>query len=83
MADRSEVYAAIDSERAYQAQLARNDVKHQQPLEALAIIERIVSDIKDHWYEQAGQPPMDYFRKIAGVAVRTMEDHGAPRRAGF
>lgn len=79
--NRTEVYAAIDSERQYQQQLARNDVKEQNPMEHLAIIRRICRDMEDHWYDKPGQPPMDYMRKIAGVAVRCMEQHGAPLRA--
>lgn len=84
-ATRQEVYAAIDSERDYHTTLARNDVKFQQPMEQLAIIRRIVRDMEDHWYDKPGQPPMDFMRKIAGVAVRCMEQHGAPgglRRPG-
>lgn len=50
-------------------------------MEHLAIIRRICRDMEDHWYDKPGQPPMDYMRKIAGVAVRCMEQHGAPLRA--
>lgn len=77
---REDVYDAIDGERAYQDGLARNDVKQQTPMEHLAIIDRIVSDMKDCWYDRPGQPSMDFMRKIAGTAVRCMEQHGAPRR---
>ena len=80
-ASRADVYDAIDSEREYQGSLPRNDVKNQTPMEHLAIIERVVGDMKDAWYDNPGQPPMDYMRKIAAVAVRCMEQHGAPRRA--
>lgn len=83
MATRQEVYAAIDSERNYQDQLPRNDMKEQAQLEQLTIIKRIVRDIEDWFYEQPGLPPMDFMRKIAAVAVRSMEQHGAPKREGF
>lgn len=79
-ATREEVYVAIDSERDYQETLPRNDVKKQTPMEHLAIIRRICRDLEDAWYDTAGQPPLDYMRKIAGVAVRCMEQHGAPLR---
>lgn len=77
---REEVYKAIDTEREYQSNLSRNDVKHQTPMEMLAIIRRITRDMEDAWYEEPGQPSMDYMRKIAGVAVRCMEEWGAPPR---
>jgi hypothetical protein len=77
---RSEVYAAIDGERDYQNGLARNEVKDQRPMEHLAIIRQIVRDAEAHWYYKSGQLPLDFMRKIAAVAVRCMEEHGAPRR---
>lgn len=80
MATRAAVYDAIDSERNYQDNLARNDVKQQRPMEHLAIIQRICRDMEDAWYDKPGQPRMDFMRKIAGVAVRCMEQHDAPRR---
>lgn len=79
-AARETVYAAIDTERAYQNRLERNTVQKQRPMEQLALIRRICRDMEDHWYDQPGQPPMDYMRKIAAVAVRAMEEHGAPER---
>jgi hypothetical protein len=79
-ATRQEVFAAIDSEREYQTKLKRNKVKRQTQMEHLAIIRRICRDLEDAWYDTAGQPPLDYMRKIAGVAVRCMEEHGAPHR---
>ena len=80
MSRRNGVYDAIDSERTYQDNLARNDVKEQTPMEHLSIIRRICRDMEDAWYDKSGQPSMDYMRKIAGVAVRCMEQHGAPVR---
>lgn len=80
MVPREDVYAAIDTERAYQENLPRNTVKEQTPMEHLTIIRRICRDMEDEWYDSPGQPPMDYMRKIAGVAVRCMEQHGAPPR---
>lgn len=79
-ATREEVYAAIDSERAYQQRLERNAIKEQRPMEQLAIISKLVRDAEDHWYSEAGQLPMDFARKIGAVCVRMMEEHGAPAR---
>ena len=78
--NREEVYKAIDSERDYQTQLTRNEVKNQTPMEYLAIISRIVRDMEDSWYDKPGQPSMDYMRKIAATAVRAMEQHGVINR---
>jgi len=77
---RAEVYAAIDSERAYQDTLVRNDVLDQSPMEQLALIEYICAQMKADWYNNPGYPKLDYVRKIAGIAVRCMEMHGAPQR---
>lgn len=81
IATRQEVYAAIDSEREYQNTLARNDVKNQTPMEQAALIRFLLTELDRMWYQNPGYPPMDIFRKIAGVAVRSMEEHGAPKRA--
>jgi hypothetical protein len=77
---RQEVYEAIDSERNYQESLVRNDVTDQRPLEQLALIEHVIAKLKADWYNNPGQADMNYFRKIAGIAVRCMEQHGAPTR---
>jgi hypothetical protein len=80
VASRAEVYAAIDSERAYQETLARNDVTDQRPLEQLALIRQVLAEIDHDWYYNPGQVDMDKVRKIAGIAVRCMAQHGAPGR---
>lgn len=77
---RAYVYAAIDSERNYQETLARNDVTDQRPLEQLALIEHVISQLKADWYNKPGRVNMSYFRKIAGIAVRCMEQHGVDFR---
>ena len=79
---RQDVYTAIDTERAYQEALPRNTEKTQVPLEHLTIIKRIVRDMEDSWYDKPGKADMNFMRKIAGVAVRAMEQHGAPVREG-
>lgn len=77
---RQEVYEAIDSERAYQEQLERNDATDQRPMEQIALIRRVLRDMEDAWYDNAGDADMNFMRKIAGIAVRCMEQHGAPLR---
>lgn len=78
--ERKDVYKLIDSERSYQDSLPRNTEKFQEPLEHLTIIRRIVRDMEDSWYDNPGKANMTFMRKIAGVAVRAMEQHGAPSR---
>lgn len=77
---RKAVFDAIDTERAYQEALPRNTEKLQEPLEHLTIIRKIVRDMEDSWYNNPGKADMNFMRKIAGVAVRAMEQHGAPKR---
>lgn len=78
--ERSEVYELIDGERSYQKRLARNTEKDMRPLEQLVIIEQIIADAKKKFYSEPGPFDMAYMRKIGGVAVRCMEEHGAPER---
>lgn len=87
MANRSDVYAAIDSERDYQSRLQRNGQatqisqgKGRHWAMDLVTIDEIIQHIKTYAYNNAGDPPMDYFRKLAAVAVHTMETYGAPKR---
>ena len=84
---RTDVYSAVDSERDYQDTLIRNGIPTEltqgailTPMEQLAVIRRIVRDMENHWYSVSGPVSMDYMRKIAAVAVRTMEQFGAPYR---
>lgn len=77
---RIDVFRAIDSEREYQEQLTRNTENDQRPLEQLAIVEELCRRAKAAWYDNPGPFDMNYVRKIAGVAVRCMEQHGAPSR---
>jgi hypothetical protein len=88
LTSRSEIYAAIDTEREYQKCLKRKGQETQIGAGKmchwamdLVTIEEIIQRLKAYAYENAGDPPMDFFRKIAGVAVHTMENYGAPKRA--
>lgn len=87
MPTRSEVYEAIDTERAYQSTLKRKGVptllaqnKERHWAVDLLTITKICRDLEEHCYNNSGTPPMDYFRKIAAVAVHAMEQGGAPKR---
>jgi hypothetical protein len=80
-ASRETVYAAIDSERAYQNNLSRNAIKQQRPMEQVALIRHMLRQLDAEWYSQPGQPSMDIIRKIAAQCVRMMEEHGVSPRA--
>lgn len=85
MVTRSEVYAAIDSERDYQDSLNRNVVNREgdptfSPITNLAIIQELCARMQREFYDKPGHPDLGNMRKIAATAVRTMETFGAPRR---
>lgn len=87
MATRQEVYAAIDSERDYQMNLSRKGIPTQMSkgetphaMAQVSVIRKIIRDFEDAYYNNSGYPDMNFMRKIAGVAVRSMEAHGAPKR---
>ena len=77
---REDVYKAIDTEREYQNTLPRNEIKNQTIMEYMALIRHILVQMDNDWYNKSEQVSLDYVRKIAGIAVRCMEEHGAPKR---
>ena len=87
-ATRQEVYEAIDSEREYHSRLTRKGVEtnlakglNRHWAMDLITIRKIVRAAEDWSYDNAGELPMDFMRKIAAVAVKSMEQNGAPKRA--
>ena len=87
MANRNEVYSAINGERDYQDQRwADTDVDKRLSVgEGVLLIEEYAARARETW---AGEPnpelgTLQVIRKIAALAVRVMEAHGAPRREGF
>lgn len=88
---RENVYKAIDSERTYQAWVA--DGKGTGKFQEVAkVIPKSVGDYMimmqgymniatDTWISTQGiEPTLHIIRKIAGIAVKCMEQHGAPLR---
>lgn len=82
---RADVYAAIDTERAYQDSLWPGHVEPSNPLtigEFLLLIEEYALKARNEWTRE--QKPevqtLHQIRKIAGIAVNCMEQHGAPVR---
>lgn len=88
--DRKIVFSAIDSERDYQDSLwpEKHDpsVANQMSIgDFILLIEEYASRARKDWTEEYA-PEMDALngiRKIAGIAVNCMEQHGAPQREGF
>lgn len=91
---RNEVYKAIDSERAYQdGQWPQGewDGTGQQPSnpltigEFLLLAEEYCQRARDAWSKEKKPEgnTLEIIRKIAGIVVNCMEQHGAPQRKGF
>ena len=86
--ERSEVYAAIDSERDYQDTRWNSETTTSDGLHDLAewfvYIEDYVNEAKHLLSRQAKQyadaEALDIMRKVAAMAVCAMEQNGAPHR---
>lgn len=85
---RDDVYDAIDSERAYQEKLAEvrgwqesQRVPAQSVGDFLTLLSTYTRRAQDDWTDHCGhQEALHQVRKIAAIAVRCMEEHGAPCR---
>ncbi len=81
--NRDEVYAAIDGERDYQNSLGpnRTDSAFHTVGDYITMLASYQRKLEDAWTLNAGtQEALRVMRKIAGIAVHCMEDHGAPKR---
>jgi hypothetical protein len=89
--ERASVYAAIDSEREYQDSAWPANAGVNAPVrtiaEELMLIEEYAARMRALWTDTArpDEPVVltPFFRKIAALAVRAMENHGAPGREGY
>lgn len=87
MTPRSEVYAALDSERNYQDHRFAIDGYHSATDRSL---DEFILYIQQYAHE-AGKltthghetPALHFVRKVGALCVGCMERHGAPRREGF
>jgi len=85
MPTRSEVYKVIDGERDYQQSLPPNrsedPTRKRGVSEYLTMLDHYVRHAQDSWTLRAGfEQPLHDMRKIAALAVRCMEEWGAPAR---
>lgn len=82
--NRTNAYLAIDGERAYQEDIH----PHPEPLtvgEELILLEEYIAKAREKWVKE-GRPEvatLNGIRKVAAIAVRCLEQHGAPRRDGY
>lgn len=88
MPTRQEVYAAIDSERAYQQQRWNEKTTTSKGFhsfsEWFAYMEDYIAEAKHILARTAKQdaelPVQNIMRKVVAMGVAAMEDHGAPPR---
>lgn len=82
---RNEVFELINGERAYQDTLRGNLIPSIE--QELLLLEeyclRARKTYSDTFGDPTEEPTRDFIRKIAGIAVRCMEHHGAPPRGKF
>lgn len=77
------VYQVIDDERRYQENLPadRSDGSIKSVGDYLGLIATCTRRGQDTFYDTPGvKPALHQVRKIAALAVRCLEEHGAPRR---
>ena len=83
---RKEVYKAIDSEREYQESFVLPERQYYQTHtlgEFILMLNQYASQARRMWthHSDVGPPEsLQEVRKIAAIAVRCMEQHGAPHR---
>lgn len=88
--ERKEVYKLIDGERDYQNLIVDTDPNRcgqsSEPhsiIARLAMIKVYLDKAMEMWCytsDDNPEPTTDIVRKIAGISVACMEDHGAPER---
>ena len=82
--NRSEVYSLIDGERKYQDSLgeSRRDGSPHSVGDYVTMMQHYQTKLVAAWTDNAGtEQALNVMRKMAGIAVHCMEDHGAPPRA--
>jgi hypothetical protein len=83
MPSRQEVYHAIDTERDYQDTLPpnRTDGEPRTVGDYITMLQYYQAQLVAGWTMSTGNDvALQIMRKIAGIAVHCMEDHGAPER---
>lgn len=81
---RKDVYKLIDGERDYQDALppSRSDGNQRSVGDYITMMGHYYNKLLAAWTDNpADEQALDVMRKIGGIAVHCMEDHGAPERA--
>lgn len=81
--ERSEVYKLLDGERAYQDSLGsdRTDGAKHTVGDYIVMLQHYQQKLVEAWTLNAGtEQALDVIRKIGGIAVHCLEDHGGPSR---
>jgi len=84
---RKEVYQVIDTEREYQnVTWENNGVPNELSLgDFILLLEIYVQKTREQWAKE-GEPrinTLEVLRKVAGISVHAMEQHGAIERQQF
>ena len=83
---REEVYRVVDGERAFQDAHWQHGASPEEPVlsigEELLLLEEYLHRAREEWTAEAATEyrTLHMIRKIAAIAVRCMEHHGAPQR---
>ena len=83
MPTRERVYQAIDGERNYQEEHVPLDGRILSVGDEILLLESYLQKARDAWTTDFDNPELtalEMLRKVAGVAVRCLEHHGAPER---
>ena len=80
--NRSEVYAAIDSERDYQdRKWGTTEQRPKQVGSWLTLLRVILTDAEREWHGASGdEQALHELRKLAATATACLEQHGVPSR---
>lgn len=84
--NRDVVKRAIDIERSYQDELpsGRTDGSNKSPDDYLVMFGTYLRRAEDGWTNHPDNvQALDNIRKLGAIAVRCMEEHGAPHREGY
>lgn len=81
--NQTEVFKIVDGERTYQESLGsdRTDGRNRTVGDELVLMDVYLRRAFDAWADYAGDTAaLEQIRKVAAIAVRCMENHGAPGR---
>jgi len=82
--NRKDVYKLIDGEREYQDNLppSRTNDEPRTVGDYITMLGYYYTRLQEAWtVNPSDEQALDVMRKIGGIAVHCMEDHGAPGRA--